>query len=165
MWPRNDGSSTPSTISVAAERGLANWPAMRPIFSTGTPVRVGEHHGHLQDDLELVADGVGRERVERLCAVAGLQQERLALGDLGELVGQRTGLAGEHERRQRPEVLERPVEGTAVGPRRLLGGGPVTPRVGGPASGGGVTGHGAPSWLSERPESKANRAAPKGCAT
>ena len=32
-----DGSSIPSMVSRSAERGLANWPAMRPIFTTGTP--------------------------------------------------------------------------------------------------------------------------------
>ena len=37
MCPRNEGSSTPSTVSVGLERGLANWPAMRPTFTTGTP--------------------------------------------------------------------------------------------------------------------------------
>ena len=41
---------------------------------------VGEHHGHLEDDLELVSDGVGAEGVEGLGAVAGLEQERLAVG-------------------------------------------------------------------------------------
>ena len=38
MSPRNDGSSMPSRVSVGAERGLANWPAMRPIFTVGTPL-------------------------------------------------------------------------------------------------------------------------------
>ena len=28
---------TPSTVSVGSERGLANWPAMRPTFTTGLP--------------------------------------------------------------------------------------------------------------------------------
>jgi hypothetical protein len=37
MWPRNDGSSTAPMVSVPAERGLANCPAMRPTFTTGTP--------------------------------------------------------------------------------------------------------------------------------
>ena len=37
MWPRNDGMSSPSIDSKSAERGLANWPAMRPTFTTGTP--------------------------------------------------------------------------------------------------------------------------------
>ena len=38
MSPRNDGSSMPSRVSVGDERGLANWPAMRPIFTVGTPL-------------------------------------------------------------------------------------------------------------------------------
>ena len=37
MCPRNDGRSTSPTRSVALERGLANCPAMRPTFTTGTP--------------------------------------------------------------------------------------------------------------------------------
>ena len=37
MWPRNDCSSTSPIRSVPAERGLANCPAMRPTFTTGTP--------------------------------------------------------------------------------------------------------------------------------
>jgi hypothetical protein len=36
---------------------------------------VGQDHGHLQDDLELVSDAVGREIVKGLGAVARLQQE------------------------------------------------------------------------------------------
>ena len=38
MWPRNDGISSSPIRSVSAERGLANWPAMRPTFTTGTPI-------------------------------------------------------------------------------------------------------------------------------
>ncbi len=38
MWPRNDGRSTSPIRSVGLERGLANWPAMRPTFTTGTPI-------------------------------------------------------------------------------------------------------------------------------
>ena len=39
---------------------------------------VGEHDRHLQDDLELLPDVDGRERLEALGAVAGLEQEGLA---------------------------------------------------------------------------------------
>ena len=98
MWPRNDGSSTPSIVSVSAERGLANWPAMRPTFTIGTPERVGEHDRHLEDDLQPVADAVGGEGVEGLGAVAGLEQEGPAVGDLAEGGGEVAGLAGEHQR-------------------------------------------------------------------
>ena len=37
MWPRKAGSSASPTRSVSAERGLANCPAIRPTFTTGTP--------------------------------------------------------------------------------------------------------------------------------
>ena len=33
-----DRDLSPSTISSGAERGLANWPAMRPTLTTGVPV-------------------------------------------------------------------------------------------------------------------------------
>ncbi len=36
MWPRKVGISTPSTTSVADERGLTNCPAMRPTLTTGS---------------------------------------------------------------------------------------------------------------------------------
>ena len=36
MSPRYDGRLRPSSVSVSDERGLANWPAMRPSFTTGT---------------------------------------------------------------------------------------------------------------------------------
>ena len=43
--------------------------------------RVGEHDRHLQDDLELLPDADGREVVEALRAVAGLEEEGVAGGD------------------------------------------------------------------------------------
>ena len=62
---------------------------------------VGEHDGHLQDDAQLLSDVVGGELLEALGAVAGLEQEGVAGGDLGEFGLQGAGLAGEHERRHR----------------------------------------------------------------
>ena len=82
MCPRKAGSSTSPTRSVGDERGLANCPAMRPTFTAGHAGSVGEDHRHLQDDLELVPDVVGRELGEGLGAVPGLQEKRLARGDL-----------------------------------------------------------------------------------
>ncbi len=35
MWPRKLGRSASPTCSIGAERGLPNWPAMRPILTTG----------------------------------------------------------------------------------------------------------------------------------
>ena len=107
MWPRNDGSSTPSIVSVADERGLANWPAMRPTFTVGHAGRVGEHDGHLQDDLQLVADGVGartRRRTRRSRRpAAGTPRPSATSAERG---GEVAGLAGEHQRRQRRQLLE-----------------------------------------------------------
>ena len=88
---------------------------------------VAEHDGHLEDDLERVADAVGGERVERLGAVARLEQERATVGDLAEGLGEVAGLAGEHERRERGQLLEHRVERCVVGPRRLLGRGAIAP--------------------------------------
>ena len=60
---------------------------------------VGQHDGHLQQGLELVADGVGGGAGEGLGAVAALQHERLARGDGGEPVLELVALAREDERR------------------------------------------------------------------
>ena len=107
MWPRNDGQLDAVDRSRCGdERGLANCPAMRPTFTTGHARRVRQHDGHLQDDLQLVPDGVGREGVERLGAVAGLEQERLARGHLGQAAGQVAGLAGEDQRRHGRQRLD-----------------------------------------------------------
>ena len=35
LSPWYDGSVTPSMVSWGLDRGLANWPAMRPILITG----------------------------------------------------------------------------------------------------------------------------------
>jgi hypothetical protein len=61
---------------------------------------VGQHHRHLQEDTEEIADVVGTVFGEALGAVAALQQEGPALGDFGQLVLEFAGLAGEHQRRE-----------------------------------------------------------------
>src|SRR3712207_8350128 len=58
------------------------------------------------DDAELVPDGVGRERLERLGAVAGLEQEGLAPRHRAERRRQGPRLAGEDERREPGERSE-----------------------------------------------------------
>ena len=132
MWPRKRRQLHVADPLGAGERGLANCPAMRPTFTTGTPGRVGQHHRHLQDDLELVPDGVGAELGEGLGAVAGLEEEGLAVGHLGEVPGQLAGLAGEDQRRQRGQPGLGPLERVGVGPLRLLGRGELPPGRGAP---------------------------------
>ena len=65
---------------------------------------VGEHHRHLQEDAQEVADVVGADVVgarigEAFGAVAALQQETLALRDAAERGLEVARLAGEHQRR------------------------------------------------------------------
>ena len=89
-------------------RGLAYWPAIRPILTTGSAGAVGEHDRHLQDRLDPVADVVGGRRGERLGAVAALQHERLArarprpAGRAACRTRRRTPAAGRSTARRRP---------------------------------------------------------------
>ncbi len=99
---------------------------------------VGEHDGHLEDDAQLLSDVVGGELLEALRAVAGLEEERVACGDPGEFGLQRSGLAGEHERRHRGDLFQRLLERCGIGPVGLLAHGVVVPgrrRPGGSALG------------------------------
>ena len=101
MCPKKDGSSSSPTRSTGSDRGFANCPAIRPTLTSGSADAVDHHHRHLQQDLQLLADRDRGEVAERLGAVAGLEQERPAGGDLAERGLQVTRLAGEDERRQR----------------------------------------------------------------
>ena len=73
---------------------------MRPTFTTGEAGRKGQHHRHLQEHAEEVADIVGAVLGEALGAIAALQQESLAGRDLAERLRQVARLAGEHQRRK-----------------------------------------------------------------
>ena len=81
---------------------------------------IGQHHGHLQQHAEGVADVVGVEFGEAFGAVAALEQEGAALGDLAELRLQPARLAGEDQRRITPEARLGGLERSLVGPRGLL---------------------------------------------
>ena len=73
---------------------------MRPIFTTGTLAAVGQHHRHLQQHAEGVADDVGGEVGEALGAVPALKHERPPLGGERERRLQPPRLAGEDQRRK-----------------------------------------------------------------
>ncbi len=80
----------------------------------------GQHHRHLQQHLEGVADVVRVELGEALGAVAALQQEGLAGGDIGQPVLQPPRLAGEDQRREAVQRLLDPGERGLVGIARHL---------------------------------------------
>src|SRR5665809_70804 len=96
---------------------------------------VGEHYGHLQDDLQLVANVIRRELAERLRALAGLKNEGLTPARLSQRVGQPAGFAGENKGRKLSKLLERNVQLGRVRPFRLLCCRSVRPRCGRPSGG------------------------------
>ena len=62
--------------------------------------RIGEHHRHLQEQAEEIADVVGAVLGEALGAIAALQQKGFAGGDLRQGALEIARLAGENERRK-----------------------------------------------------------------
>ena len=96
------------------------------------PRAVGEHHGHLQDDLELVPDAVGGEIVEGLRVVARLKKERPTSSDFRQGAAQGAGLPGENQRGKRGKHLQGLFERVLVRPFRLLLRGQAPPRCAGP---------------------------------
>ncbi len=52
---------------------------MRPTFTTGEVAGKRQHHRHLQEDAEEIADVVGAVFGKAFGAVAALQQERLSM--------------------------------------------------------------------------------------
>ena len=64
-----------------------------------------QHHGHLQDQAERVADVVRVKLLETLGTVATLQQESLALRHITQPRSKRARLTGEHQRRIARQLL------------------------------------------------------------
>ena len=79
-----------------------------------------EHHRHLQEHAEGVADVVGVEFGESLGAVSPLQQEGPAFGHLRQMRLERARLSGEHQRRRHAQAPLHRLHGFAVGIDGLL---------------------------------------------
>ena len=94
---------------------------------------ISQHHGHLQQHPEEIADGVGAMLGEAFGAIAALQQEGLAGGDAGELLLQLARFAGENERRKGGELLLDFGELVEVRINRNLLDRPRAPTVGAPS--------------------------------
>ncbi len=82
---------------------------------------VQHHQAHLQKDLELVDDVLGRTLVKGLGAVAALQYEGVTALCLRNQLLERIDLPGRHERRQAAEVGHDTFERRGVRICRLLG--------------------------------------------
>ena len=126
MCPRNDGISTPFTTSVGDVRGFANWPAMRPTLTTGSVAAYVSTADICSSTLSRSRIAGSGDVVERLDAVAGLQQESAPLAYLAERREQRARLAREDEGRQAAQPLaygrervERRASPAAARPRDL----------------------------------------------
>ena len=85
---------------VTGRAGLGELAGHAPYLDHRTAGREGHDDRHLQQHLEGVANLGGREFGETLGAIAALQQERAALGHLGELPSQLPCFAGEDQRWQ-----------------------------------------------------------------
>ncbi|EJT83086.1 hypothetical protein PPS11_40108 [Pseudomonas putida S11] len=92
----------------------------------------GHDNGHLQQHLEGVADFRRRELGKALGAVATLQQEGAAFGDLGKLPAQLARLAREHQRRVAGQGLFDLQQVRGIGVGRLLLDRQGAPAVGAP---------------------------------
>ena len=115
---------------------MANWPAMRPTFTTGERAGIGEHHRHLEQHAEKVTDVVGAVLGEALGAVAALKQERLAGRNAGQRFLQVPRLAGKHQRRKGRQLRFDVAQRLGVGILRHL-----QHRLGAPAVGCPPLGH------------------------
>jgi hypothetical protein len=120
-------------VSIGSERGLARDAAqLHHRLAAGE----GQHHRHLQDQAEGVADVVGVEFLEALGAVAALQQERAALGHVAEQALETARLARKDQRRHLAKRLLDPFHSARI---RIVGrdvlGGFCSPGGGGPTRG------------------------------
>ena len=91
-----------------------------PHLHDGKRRAVREHRRHLQQHLQALADRDRRDVLERLGAIARLEDERAALGGLAERGAQCPRLTGEDERRQLAEPGPHGLERGRIGPLRLL---------------------------------------------
>ena len=122
-------------VSVSDERGLANWPAMRPTFTTGEPPAKVSTTAICRNTRKKSRMLSARMLGEALGAIAALQQEGLALGDAGQRALQLARLAGKNQRRKAGELLLDGLERREVRIGRNLLDRLVSPAVGRPPLG------------------------------
>ena len=128
MWPRNEGSATPSTISVFDRAGLGELAGDAADLHHGHARRVGEHHRHLEDDPQLLPDRVGAKVPKDSAQSPAWSRNALPVGNVGQVARQVAGLTGEDQRRPLGERLRRPSNSASSGHSGCCSGGSVAPR-------------------------------------
>ena len=122
MWPRKTLEALAVALFELVGAGLGELSGDAPDLDDRHARRVGERDGHLQDDLQLVANGVGRTLVEGLGAVTGLQQKRLAVRHLASWSWRRRASPAKTSGGFVGEFCFDAREVRGVGPARALGG-------------------------------------------
>ena len=111
---------------------MANCPAMRPTFTVGTPVLYVSTTAIWRITLSLSRMASAENTSNDSAQSPAWSRKPSPRGYGREVSVNLTGLAREHERRERPQLGERGVERARVGPVRLLAGRAAPPAVGGP---------------------------------
>jgi hypothetical protein len=118
--PPEDGEPKPTQLLALRRPWLGELPRNASDLDDRDAGRIGKHGRHLQDDLQLVPDGVGRELRERLGAIAGLQEEGLSPTHPCKGSLEAASLPGEDERWELAQFVHHRVQPAGVGPLRLL---------------------------------------------
>src|SRR5690606_27521433 len=84
---------------VVGRARLGKLAGYAPNLHHGLRTRIGQDDSHLQEDAEEIADIVGPMLGKALGAITPLQQERLAIGDGGEMLLELARLACKDQRR------------------------------------------------------------------
>ena len=103
-------SGQPDTVAVldGTGPGLANWPAIRAILTTGTLAPCVSTSAPLQQRMQLGADRVGGRALECLRAVTALQHERLSPRHRGQAFAQQLTLIRQDQRAGTPPAHRSP---------------------------------------------------------
>ncbi|VVN58817.1 hypothetical protein PS685_02935 [Pseudomonas fluorescens] len=90
---------------VIGRARLGELPGHAPDLDHRAPCREGHDNGHLQQDLERVANLGCRKLRKTLGTITALKQKRPALSDLGKLSAQLPGFAGKYQWRVTGQAL------------------------------------------------------------
>ena len=94
---------------------------------------IGQHHRHLQQHLEGIADVVGVKFGKAFGAIAALQQKRAARGHIRQLFLKASRLTCKYQRRKGFQLRLDRLKGLNVRICRQLADGFLSPAIGGPA--------------------------------